>query len=246
MNNIKVNNKKRNTSKNTRINKTTKNTTMVRKYGETNSSGVARKTDEQRVQERMQRRKLAAMRKKQKLIKRWMYIISFLIISLACILVWKLFLEKSPIDKGTELLKDGQYKEAIMKFEEGLSNLEYLEDAYRGIGLSYYELEDYSEAAKSFELAIQKGLNNSGVLYNLLSISYIKIEEYDSALDNIVLAIQQSGNSDELNQQLRFNEVLCMEKTGDWDGAKAKATSYLQSFPEDTNMGAEIKFLESR
>lgn len=210
------------------------------------SSGMSVKTDEQRKLERMARRRAIELQKKKKRRKILMkYIISGVTIAVM-VGIASAILIKTPVEKGNILLSDKQYIEAITEYNLGLENIEYMAESYLGMGLAYYEMEDYDDAAKCLESAIQKGENSSGVIYNLLSISYMMIDEYEKALDSIMLAIKQDGNSDELQQQLRYNEVVCMEMTGDWEGAKAKATSYLQFYPDDESMAREMKFLETR
>lgn len=210
------------------------------------SSGVPMKSEAQRRMERAARRRELELKKKKKIRKNLtIFIIGAILITgtggiAASILI------KTPVEKGNALFQEEQYLEAITEYNNGLEDIEYMAESYLGMGLSYYELGEYADAAKCFAYAIQKGENKSGVVYNLLSISYIALEEYESALENITLGIAQDDITDELKQQLRHNEVLCMEKTGDWEGAKAKATSYLQSYPEDESMAREIKFLETR
>lgn len=215
------------------------NTTSVR-------SGGPLKSDEERRRERLARRHGMELRKKKKRRKILARIILLIIIFGGIGGVAASVLIKTPVEKGNALLQEGQYLEAITEYNAGLADIQYMRESYLGMGLAYYEMEDYSDAAKCFEYAIQKGENKSGVIYNLLSISYMMDEDYDSALENILLAIDQDGISQELKQQLRYNEIYCMEKTADWEGAKAKATSYIQSYPDDENMLREIKFLETR
>lgn len=161
-------------------------------------------------------------------------------------LILVVFVFESPVKKGTEYLEAGNYDQAIVEFTNGLSDIDYIAESYKGIGIAYFELEQYKDAVDNLENAIQKGQTNLGTTYYLLAISYMKIEDYDNALKNISEALTKSDNSEELVQELRFNEVLCMELTSDWDGAKAKATSYLQSYPDDVKMEAEYKFLSTR
>ncbi len=220
-----------------------KNNIKTRKVA---SSGVPVKTDEQRKIERAARKRMLELQKKKKRNKILARVIlSGIFIAVAGGLAASILI-KTPVEKGNILLNEGQYAEAITQYNEGLENIEYMADSYLGMGIAYYEMEDYDDAAKCFAYAIQKGLNNSGVIYNMLAISYLKLDEYEKSLENIILALQQEGNSEELQKQLRFNEVVCMEMTGDWEGAKAKATSYLQAYPDDEDMTREMKFLETR
>lgn len=210
------------------------------------SSGEPMKTDEQRTIERMARRRALALEKKKKRLKIFLKVGITLVTTVVMIGGAASILIKNPVEKGNILLNEGQYMEAVTEYNAGLEKIEYMAESYLGMGLAYYKMEDYDGASKCFESAIQKGENSSGVIYNLLSISYMNMEEYEKALDSITLAVKQEGNSEELQQQLRYNEVVCMEMTADWEGAKAKATSYLQSYPDDENMTREMKFLETR
>lgn len=189
------------------------------------------------------KRKRALKKRRNKLLKKIGVGLTALV-SIILILVILVF--ESPIKKGTEYLESNEYDKAIGEFTKGLSDIDYIAESYKGIGIAYYELGQYKDAVDNLENAIQKGETSLGTTYYLLAISYMKIEDYDNALKNITTALSKSENSQEMIQELRYNEVLCMELTSDWDGAKAKATSYLQSYPDDVNMVAEYKFLSTR
>ena len=54
-------------------------------------------------------------------------------------------------------------------------------EALRGLGISYYELEQYDKAASTFETALENGVRETPELYNLLGISYLNTGEYEKA-----------------------------------------------------------------
>lgn len=189
------------------------------------------------------KRKRALKKRRNKFIIR---VATSAVAVIVCMLILVVFIFKSPIKKGTEYLEAGNYAQAIEEFTNGLSDIDYIAESYKGIGIAYYEMGQYKDAVDNLENAIQKGQTSLGTTYYLLGISYMEIGDYEKALKNISAALTKTDNSEELVQELRYNEVLCMELTSDWDGAKAKATSYLQSYPDDVNMQEEYKFLSTR
>lgn len=216
---------------------------------EADSHAITREGDpreHQLIEERAARKEAALRRKHKRQIKKLKNYIK-LGVTCACIGVFlAVFVFKTPIERGTKELKSGNYQEAIEEFSKGLSEIDYIAESYKGIGIAYYELAQYKDAIDNLESAIQKGQTTQGTTYYLLAISYMEIGDYSNALDNIIIALTKSGNGPELIQELRYNEVLCMELTSDWEGAKAKATSYIQSYPDDESMKLEYKFLASR
>lgn len=47
-------------------------------------------------------------------------------------------------------------------------------------------------------------------------------------------------------QEMRFNQIVCYEKLGDWENAKTKIAEYIQVYPDDADAQREAKFLETR
>lgn len=205
-----------------------------------------RSPEENQQAQRIARKKYLDRRRRKKKIRRilrYIYIILFII---AVVTFLAVFVFKTPIERGTESLKAGRYEEAIERFSEGLNDIDYIAESYKGIGIAYYELGQYKDAVDNLENAIQKGQNSLGSTYYILSISYMELENYENALKNITLGLTKTGNTPELIKEMKFNEVLCMELTSDWEGAKAKATSYMLSYPEDAQMSQELEFLITR
>ena len=50
----------------------------------------------------------------------------------------------------------------------------------------------------------------------------------------------------DLIQEMKYNEIICLEKTADWDGAKSKMLEYQESYPNDTSVEKEAEFLQTR
>ena len=157
---------------------------------------------------------------------------------------------------GTEYLEDGNYKEAVTAFQKAVDERKKTAQAYRGLGMAYYEQEDYESAKDAFEKAISAGGEKNQVIYNLLGICGMKLNDYNYALEQFNQGISLSQNSgtsmedaesfSEVLQEMRFNQIVCYEKLGDWENAKTKIAEYIQVYPDDADAQREAKFLETR
>ncbi|HIV95944.1 MAG TPA: tetratricopeptide repeat protein, partial [Candidatus Sellimonas avistercoris] len=75
----------------------------------------------------------------------------------ACLLFFTMTGCATQIDKGKSLLEEGKYEEASEAFEKASKDSDMEQEAYRGLGISYYELEQYDKAVSAFESALEKG-----------------------------------------------------------------------------------------
>ncbi len=107
------------------------------------------------------------------------------------------------IEKGTSLLKEEKYEEAAEVFEKASGKSSMEREAYRGLGISYFELGQYDKAASAFETALEKGVKKTPELYNLLGISYMKIGQYDKAAVSFENGSQMDGAGDQLKEKWR-------------------------------------------
>ena len=55
-------------------------------------------------------------------------------------------------------------------------------EGYRGLGMTYYEMEDYENALESFRQAAENGAKQTIQMYNLMGICAMQTEDYKSAL----------------------------------------------------------------
>ena len=153
-------------------------------------------------------------------------------------------------------LEDGNYKEAVTAFQKAVDEGKKTAEAYRGLGMAYYEQEDYASAKDAFEKALAAGGEKNQVIYNLLGICGMKLNDYNYALEQFNQGISLSQNSgtsmenaesfSEVLQEMRFNQIVCYEKLGDWENAKTKIAEYIQVYPDDADAQREAKFLETR
>lgn len=153
---------------------------------------------------------------------------------------------------GTGYLEDGNYKEAVTAFQKAVDEGKKTAEAYRGLGMAYYEQEDYASAKDAFEKALAAGGEKNQVIYNLLGICGMKLNDYNYALEQFNQGISLSQNSgtsmenaesfSEVLQEMRFNQIVCYEKLGDWENAKTKIAEYIQVYPDDADAQREANF----
>jgi len=136
----------------------------------------------------------------------------------------------------------GAYDEALVGLSAAAAD--GFEDAYYYIGEIYHERSDYGEAVHYFKLYITGGGARDAAAYNQMAICLMKQEKYADALETV-----RSGQklSDALHgRQLLFNEVVILERTGEYNAAYERAVEYRNRYPEDTKMKRELEFLASR
>lgn len=137
---------------------------------------------------------------------------------------------------------NGAYDEALVGLAAAAED--GFEDAYYYIGEIYHERSDYGEAVHYFKLYIAGSGVRDAAAYNQMAICLMKQEKYDDALETV-----RSGQklADPLHgRQLLFNEVVILEKTGEYNAAYERAVEYRNRYPEDTRIKKELEFLASR
>ena len=92
------------------------------------------------------------------------------------------------VKKGTKYLEEKDYKNAEVEFQDAVDKKKNLGEAYRGLGLCYWEQKKYEKAEK----ALENGQELSGVgkellkemAYNLV-VAYEKAGDYQSAKEKL-------------------------------------------------------------
>lgn len=152
----------------------------------------------------------------------------------------------NPAEKGTEYLEEEKYEEAAAEFQKAVDDNKNAGDAYRGIGIAKWELKDYEGAKEAFLEALKNGADKTGTIYNFIGCCDLKLKDPASALNYFNLGIDLEGNSEELNQEMRFNVIVAYEQSGDWESAEKKLTEYLKDYPDDEAAQKEMEFLKTR
>lgn len=152
----------------------------------------------------------------------------------------------NPSEEGLVLLQEANYEEAIVKFQEAIEDEKNVDDAYRGIGIAKWELEDYEGAGIAFREALDNGAEETATLYNFLGTCEMKMGNYKRALNYYRLGMELEGCTGEMLQEMRFNEIAALEKIGDWDNARFKLEEYVADYPDDVQAAKEAEFFETR
>lgn len=174
------------------------------------------------------------------------------------------------VREGTKALEAKEYDKAVTAFQEAIDsgNQDKVAEGYQGLGMAYYEQKEYDKAEKAFQNALDQGAKQTIQLYNLAGISAMQNTDYAKALEYIQAGLALKGDTEEtsdtdqsdkkrdekkeddsessLIQEMKYNEIICLEKTADWDGAKSKMLEYQESYPDDTSVEKEAEFLQTR
>ena len=147
---------------------------------------------------------------------------------------------------GVELLEAGKYDAAVEVFQKDIKKKRNLDEAYRGLGIAYFELEDYEAAVEAFELALEHETKETAVFCSFLGTSYLETEDYDKALDVYERGLACKDLTEELEQEIQFNLIAGYERMGNWDAAKKQMDKYVKKYPNDSRVEKEAEFLETR
>ena len=137
----------------------------------------------------------------------------------------------SNIRDGVALLEDGKYEEAISAFQLEIAEDKNLDEANRGMGIAYYELEDYAEAVECFGEALSQGTEETASLYQLMATSCMKMEDYENAIANYEKVLTMEDCTEEMKKEALFNRVAAFENLSDWESAKDALQAYLEFYP---------------
>ena len=187
-------------------------------------------------------------KKRAVMVRRIVVAVMVLFLSGLCLCLYLLVCKSNPSEEGIEYLEKGQYEEAISQFEEAVKDEVNVGDAYRGIGIARWELEDYEVARDAFQKALEQESESpfTGTIYNFLGNCELKTGNPQSAQNYFQMGIGLKGNSEELDQEMKFNLIVALEQSGDWENAKAKVAEYVSEYPDDASVLKEQQFLETR
>lgn len=150
------------------------------------------------------------------------------------------------IKDGITFLEEEKYEEAIACFEKDIAEKKNLDEAYRGMAIAQYELGEYSDAIDSFENALKNETEETATIYSLMAASCLQMEEYENALDYYAKALKMEDCTEELKQEILYNEIAAYQELGAWDTVKEKVASYVERYPDDERMDKTAEFLETR
>ncbi len=152
----------------------------------------------------------------------------------------------SNFEKGSTLLEEQKIDEAKEAFLKSIEKEKDVADSYRGLGFCYYEQENYEEALKAFEQALNEGTEITAPLYNLAGICAMRTSAYEKAVFYFEDGQKQEGASEELLQEMAFNLVVSYEQLGELELAREKLQDYVSRYPEDEKAAKELEFLNTQ
>ncbi|MDO4312133.1 MAG: tetratricopeptide repeat protein [Eubacteriales bacterium] len=150
------------------------------------------------------------------------------------------------LEEGMELLEAGKYEESIEQFKEAADADQNPGDAYRGIGIARWELGQYEAARNAFESALEHDAEKTATIYNFLGNCEMQLENPKAALNYYNLGIACEDCSEEMLQEMKFNEIVAYEQCGEWENARTKLKEYTDAYPDDERAAKEAEFLETQ
>ncbi len=150
------------------------------------------------------------------------------------------------VKDGVASLEAGNYEKAKAFFEQEIEREKNLDEAYRGLGISCFELKEYEQALAAFELALKNETEETATLFSMMGACYIEVEEYEKALDVYKKALSMKDITDDIKQEVQYNLIAVYENMADWDKAKKQMKDYKKDYPEDERIEKEADFLETR
>lgn len=153
---------------------------------------------------------------------------------------------KNPLEDGLQYLKEENYTEAIASFEKAIEKEKEPGEAYRGIGIAYWELGNYDKAEEALTSAILNGADKTGPTYNILAICDWKQQDLDGALQDFQTGIQCEPKASKLQQEMQYNMICIYEEKRDWEMAKKLMEEYVAAYPDDESVKKEAEFLQTR
>ena len=118
------------------------------------------------------------------------------------------------------------------------------EDAHYYIGEIYHKRSNYGEAGFHYQQYIDGSGAKDAAAYNQLGICLMKQERFTEALE--VIRAGQKLSDPHCGKQLLFNEVVVLEKMGEFNKAYEAAVIYRNQYPEDERIRRELEFLATR
>ena len=150
------------------------------------------------------------------------------------------------VEEGTKLLEEGDYKAAQEEFRKSVSKEKDLSEAYRGLGICYFEQKEYGEAAKAFGMALGAGAEETATVYNMLGICAMETGSPEKAVYYFENGQNFPDAGQELLKEMSFNLVCAYEAVGEYVLAREKLEIYVGLYPDDANAAKELEFLDTQ
>lgn len=150
------------------------------------------------------------------------------------------------IKVGIEYLEEENYEAAADSFAKDIADKKNLEEAYRGLGIAKYEVGDFEAAVSALESALKHETEETATIFNMIAASYLQMDSYEEALKYYEKALQMEDCTEEMKQEILFNQIAIYQELSDWEVLKEKVSVYMEKYPEDDRMNKTAEFLETR
>ena len=170
------------------------------------------------------------------------------------------------LNKGVKALEKENYSAAVESFEEMIKaeseekpkndkqekiQSNNLSEAYKGLGVAYFELKEYDKALDSYVKCDGLEGTKTPSMYRNMAICANEINEYSSAAEYAekgidVIKEDEESAEPEIKKELYFLLIQSLEKDGNWEEALSWAEGYSEMFPDDKDVEKEIEFLKTR
>ena len=196
--------------------------------------------EENRSRANRRRRK----KRRKKIIRRLVVAVIFLLAVVIAVVLW--MNSSRQVEEGVEFLSQGNYEQAEAKFLEAIEKDKSPDEAYRGLGMALWEQQDYEGAKDVFFNALENDAEPTGTIYNFLGNCESELGNWEEAIQYYEKGIVSEDCSDDMMQEMLFNEIAAYEKLGDYESAKVKLEAYTEKYPDDEKAAKEAEFLETR
>ena len=152
----------------------------------------------------------------------------------------------NPYKAGIKSLEDGEYDKAIENFEEAIADEKNLADSYRGLGIAFWETEEYQKSYDAMENALENGSKENATIHSIMGNCAMQIKAYEKAAEHYEATLMMEDISAELEQETQYNLVAAYECAGNIEKAREVLDNYIANYPDDAEALKEAEFLETR
>lgn len=153
---------------------------------------------------------------------------------------------KSAVEEAGEFLTEQRFEEAIEQYNASIEAGDELAESFRGLGICYFEQEQYEDALKALEQSLNEGAEVNAIIYNLCGICAMKTDDVSRAVYYFEEGQRFDDASEELRQEMAFNVIVCYEELDEYELAKEAAQKYIDNYPDDERAAKELEFLETQ
>lgn len=154
---------------------------------------------------------------------------------------------EEPSEEDAYYIAKAQYFSG--EFDKALTSLAVVaengyDDAHYYIGEIYHARSNYGEAVYHYKQYITGNGAKDAAAFNQMAICLLKQERFEDALETV-----RTGQelSDPLHgRQLLFNEIVILEKKGEYNTAYERAVNYRNLYPDDVKIRRELEFIATR